>query len=116
MYQNLPYYQYNPNNCYQPQMVQQPQMGLRGRPVTSFEEARAAQIDLDGSVALFPDLANNKIYTKQINMDGTATLKVFSLVQTPEPATQEYVTREEFAKVINQLRGVHSNPKPTTNF
>lgn len=116
MYQNLPYYQYNSNNCYQPQMVQQPQMGLKGRPVTSFEEARAAQIDLDGSVALFPDLANKKIYTKQINMDGTATLKVFSLVDTPEPAPQEYVTKEEFEKVINQLRSIYNNPKTITNF
>lgn len=34
-------------------------------------------IDFDGSVFYFPDLANNKIYTKQINMDGTSSLYVY---------------------------------------
>ena len=52
-------------------------MGLKGRPVSSLEEARATIIDFDGSIFIFPDLANNKIYTKQINMDGTASLKVY---------------------------------------
>lgn len=44
----------------------------RVRPVSSIDEVRAASIDFDGSVFYFPDLANKKIYTKQINMDGTA--------------------------------------------
>lgn len=52
----------------------QPQMGIKGRPVSSIEEARAISIDFDGSVFYFPDLANRRIYTKQINMDGTASL------------------------------------------
>ena len=47
---------------YQPQYPQ----GLKGRPVSSLEEARASSIDFDGSVFLFPDMANKKIYTKQI--------------------------------------------------
>lgn len=46
-------------------------MGIKGRPVSSIEEARAISIDFDGSVFYFPDLANRRIYTKQINMDGT---------------------------------------------
>jgi hypothetical protein len=49
-----------------------PQISLKGRPVASIEEARASIIDFDGSVFYFPDLANKCIYTKQINMDGTA--------------------------------------------
>lgn len=56
---------------------------LKGRPVTSLEEARAAQIDFDGSVFFFPDIANGKIYTKQINLDGTATLKEYKTEAIP---------------------------------
>jgi hypothetical protein len=37
---------------------------IKGRPVVSIDEARASQIDLDGSLYVFPDLNNKKIYTK----------------------------------------------------
>ena len=57
----------------------QPQTGLKGRLVSSLEEARATSIDFDGSVFYFPDFANKRIYTKQINADGTATLNVYEL-------------------------------------
>ena len=72
---------------------------IKGRPVVSIDEARASQIDLDGSLYVFPDLGNKKIYTKQINIDGTATFNVFTL--TPETAPVEentlqmYVTKDE---------------------
>lgn len=56
---------------------------LKGRLVSSFEEAKAAGIDFDGSIFYFPDLANRRIYTKQINMDGTATLNVYELRELP---------------------------------
>jgi hypothetical protein len=48
-----------------------PSAYLKGRLVSSFEEARAAQVDLDGSLFVFPDIGNKKIYTKKINLDGT---------------------------------------------
>jgi hypothetical protein len=78
------YYGYNPQRA---QMIPQEQPVvqnyalnyIKGRPVVSIDEARAAQIDLDGSLYVFPDLGNKKIYTKQINMDGTATFNVFEL-------------------------------------
>ena len=57
--------------------------GLKGRPVSSFEEARASMVDFDGSVFYFPDLANRRIYTKQINMDGTALINVYELKEIP---------------------------------
>jgi len=41
---------------------------------------KASAIDFDGSIFYFPDLANQKIYTKQINMDGTATLNVYEII------------------------------------
>ena len=54
---------------------------LKCRPVSSKEEARAFQIDLDGSLWVFTDIANEKIYTKQINNDGTAAFKTYALTQ-----------------------------------
>ena len=70
---------YNPYQTMAPQpryQFQDPNF-LKGRPVTSIDEVRATPIDFDGSIFYFPDLTNNRIYTKQINMDGTPSFKVF---------------------------------------
>ena len=84
-------------------LIQQPI--LKGRPVSSLEEARATTIDFDGSVFFFPDLANKRIYTKQINIDGTATLNMYELQKLPTaPTESNYVTREEFEAVLQELR------------
>ena len=105
-YMQQPQYQVN-RPIYQP-MMQQPYMGIKGRPVASIEEARASIIDFDGSIFYFPDLANKRIYTKQINMDGTALLNMYELkeipIETSPINTQEYITREEFEAVIQSLR------------
>ena len=70
--------------------------GLKGRPVSSVEEARVAQIDLDGSMFFFPDFGNNKIYTKRINPDGTAAFGIYSLETPAAPSpTPEYATKAE---------------------
>lgn len=120
MYNNgVNYYQ---PNATQQQMFRQPNttafpptlQGLKGRPVASLEEVRAASIDFDGSVFFFPDLANNRIYTKQIMMDGTASLKVFELVQIPMEKSMvenDFITREEFNNVINTLKGLIVAPQ-----
>ena len=81
----------------------------RIRPVSSIEEVRAASIDFDGSVFYFSDLANKRIYTKQINLDGTAQLNMYELKETPimeQPIvdTSKFVTRGEFDEVINRLK------------
>lgn len=113
MYQN--YY----NNGYYPQQPRfqpQPQIpnnfGLKGRPVSSFDEVRAAGIDFDGSIFYFPDIANKRIYTKQINIDGTAIFNIYELTQIPtntapkEDTTinNNYITRQEFENTINQIQ------------
>ena len=41
----------------------------------------AFQIDLDGSLWVFPNIANGKIYTKQINNDGTASFGTYVYVE-----------------------------------
>ena len=89
--------------------------GIKGRPVSSFEEARASMVDFDGSVFYFPDLANRRIYTKQINMDGTALINVYEMKEMPiqqeTPPTidlQNFVTKDELNAAINQLREAFS--------
>ena len=83
-----------------------PQMNyIKGRPVVSIDEARASSIDLDGSLYVFPDLGNKKIYTKQINMDGTASFNVFELVVQQEPAREAvYVTKDELDKILTAFK------------
>ena len=80
--------QYNVNQYGTQYPMQQPQQApqyIKGRPVSSFDEAKAIAIDWDGSIFVFTDVANKKIYTKQIMLDGTAELKTYVLAE-PEPA------------------------------
>ena len=131
MYQNYNYY---PQQMQQTQQILQqpyyqmpsylrqapPQVGLKGRLVSSLEEARATSIDFDGSVFYFPDLANKRIYTKQINIDGTASLYVYELREMPvvkeesviAPSVEKFVTREEFERVLQQLALLQKPTEP----
>lgn len=100
-------------------MVEQPQpqqVGIKGRPVSSIEEVRATSIDFDGSVFFFPDIANKRIYTKQINLDGTSTLNVYELKNIPieQPAINpsQYVTREEFEATLSQFKQLLTQQVP----
>lgn len=116
-------------NYYSQQPIQSPylrpqqpqQLGLKGRPVSSIDEVRASGIDFDGSIFYFPDIANKRIYTKQINIDGTAILNMYELKEMPTPVADNnlYVTRQEFNEVIAQLKAMvpreeipASNPEP----
>ena len=105
----------------QQQMVRPayPSSGLysnRIRPVSSLEEARASVIDFDGSVFYFPDAANKRIYTKQINLDGTSLLNMYVLQEiptTPQPDT--YVSKDEFQQTISLLLGEINKMKGEQN-
>ena len=114
---------YYPNNAagvgYMPpqssmQNPQPQQIGLKGRPVSSLEEVRAAQLDFDGSLFIFPALAHNRIYTKQISMDGNASLNMYELTQIPsqQPIDNNiFVTREEFNAAIDQIKQAFAQPE-----
>lgn len=98
------------NGMFQPnmQMQQQQQNVIKGRPVSGIEEARAAMIDLDGSLFVFTDIANKKIYTKQIQLDGSAEVKTYRLVEQPiqentETEQGDYVLRSEFEKALGNM-------------
>ena len=124
MYSNYNYYpqQQQQQPVYQQPIYRQaqPVIGLKGRPVSSLEEVRATSIDFDGSVFYFPDLANKRIYTKQINMDGTATLYMYELRDLPTerenggfvPSVEKFVTREEFEQVLEKLALLQKPTEP----
>ena len=92
------------------------------RPVSSIEEVRACPIDFDGSIFYFTDVANRRIYTKQINMDGTAAFNVFELApQAPQSTEGQvvYVTKTEldeilaeFKKSLTQIKDLESGSAP----
>lgn len=103
---------FKPNTMYQPQQTYYQQSvrmqpGLKGYPVSSLEEARAAVVDFDGSIFIFPDVVNKRIYTKQINIDGTATLNMYELTALPVPVTEiAYVTKDDFNSAIGELKNM----------
>ena len=129
MYSNYNYYPQQPQTqqvsqqqpLYQvPSYMRQapPQTALKGRLVSSVDEVRATPIDFDGSIFYFPDIANKRIYTKQINIDGTATLYMYELRELPVeedkssfvPSVEKFVTREEFERVLAELRQKPTEP------
>nr|DAX35067.1 MAG TPA: hypothetical protein [Bacteriophage sp.] len=93
-------------NVMQSQQQQNIQM-LKGRPVSSYDEAKAAMIDLDGSMFVFTDIANKRIYTKQIMLDGSAELKVYTLQEQnikEQKQDSNYVLQTDFEEAINILK------------
>lgn len=99
------YYQQQPA-----QRIMPGPQGLKGRPVSSVDEVKATPVDFDGSIFYFPNLANNKIFTKQVNLDGTSLIRVYELVETPIQLTSQpfidenkLVTKEEFSTTIQEL-------------
>lgn len=75
--QQNPYLQQNPQSNVQ-QNAQNQQIVLKGKPVSGIDEARATQIDFDGSLHVFTDMGNNKIYTKQLATNGIVTFKIYA--------------------------------------
>ena len=79
---------------------------LKCRPVASKEQAKAAQIDLDGSLWVFPNIANGKIYTKQISNNGSAVFNTYTYTEEKEQMAVDkdnFVTKEQFNKVIQSI-------------
>lgn len=120
MYPNYNYFPQNQQQIKPPN--QQPIMYLKGRPVSSIEEVKAIPIDFDGSIFYFPDMANKRIYTKQINLDGTAAIYTYEFtVPTPRPVEGQpaidltaYVTKEELNTILEQIKEmIPATPPPS---
>lgn len=104
--------------------VMPPQNGINGRIVTSIEEARAAQIPLDGTAVYFPAPAENKIYVKYIGLDGMPVFNVYQIAnEVKQPvyaeagalqALQQRVAQLE-SMVKGEVQNVQSNADNTAN-
>ena len=65
---------------------------------------------MEGSLHIFTDIGNKKIYTKQINLDGTATLNVYSLDNNAQQQSNlNLITREEFNTEMAKIQTVLNN-------
>ena len=99
-----------------------PPAGLKGRPVTSIEEARAAQIDLDGSSTFFPCPAEGKIYEKFLGLDGLPIFRVYQIMRPQEQKQPVYAERsyvDNLMKRVDNLEkalgGVQHDEPDATN-
>jgi hypothetical protein len=108
-----------PNYMNQMPMIQTPTQTLKGRPVTSIDEAKAAQIDFDGSLHVFPDVANGNIYTKQLGMDGLPIFTIYrrdtsaqdtkSGSSETKNAESQYVLRSDFEELKDKFQKLENS-------
>lgn len=101
--QQVGYSGYRPTPQYPPQWIPNNTLSQQIRPVSSIDEVKACPIDFDGSVFYFTDVANKRIYTKQINLDGTVSINVYELKTDQITNSSQYVTRQEFEETITKL-------------
>lgn len=102
-----PGFERNQYNAYmQPSSVQAGpvQKFIKGRPVTCFEEAQGCAIDWDGSLHVFPDLANKRIYTKQVMPDGSCPIKYYVEQQLPQTTPSQVNEQPVSNKIIEELQ------------
>lgn len=114
MFQNNPYYQQPQRGTYLPQQyqplyqqpVQQPMMQdgmVQARFVSGREEAVAANV-IPGSLCLFIDRANHKIYTKLIDpQTGMPDFKDFGEIQPEQPPQMQYVTVDDLVALEQRI-------------
>lgn len=118
MQQRLNYLQQQQQQTYQqPQMFPTQMSGtyLKGRIVTGMDEAKAAQIDLDGTSTFFPCPAEGKIYEKLIGLDGLPIFRVYQINNSqkqPAYAEQNIVDRlvERVDRLEKQIGGMNHEP------
>lgn len=95
-----------------------PMYGIKGRPVTNIEEARAAQIDFDGSTSYFPCPAERKIFAKGLDLNGNPVFEVYQLVNgnVQQPAYVESSAFMALQQRVEQLeaalKGANNNVQP----
>lgn len=102
------YYQQQPSSVSpinpRPNIIPPQFGGLKGHPVSSLEEVKASLIDFDGSIFYFPDIANKRIYTKTVGMDGVALLNMYELKPIPSiPEEGDFITRAEFDQALARI-------------
>lgn len=113
-----PGYGYNPQQTYFPQQqyaqqqMQPQQPAFACHPVTSREEAVAAQTDYFSAGLVMPDLGRGMIYLKRFNpQTGASDFYEFKLMMPEETPKVEYVTREEFEKFRDEFKSKKASVK-----
>lgn len=105
------------------QQMQQPmpysqvpmQMPMQGRLVASIEEAKVAQVPVDGSCIYFPCPSEQKIFVKSMDLNGNAIFETYALVRDTETkpcyaeasALEALTTRVQ--ELENKLKGAAEN-------
>ena len=111
-------YNYPTNNFTKPPSYITPPPMLKGHPVSSLEEVKATSIDFDGSIFYFPDIANKRIYTKTVDINGIASLNMYELTPLPQDNntinTGDFITRQEFEAAIVELTKQMQNTTPSS--
>ena len=106
---------------YPQQQIQIPVNNIvKGRVVTGIEEARAAQVDLDGTPSYFPSLCEGKIYVKYIGMDGLPVFQTFIVEQQkpqmPGISLESLAQRvQNIENAIQNMNGGAVNVQPNGN-
>ena len=104
MQQRLNYLQQQQQQMYQPTMQQPMPMALKGRIVTGMDEAKAAQIDLDGTSTFFPCPAEGKIYEKLIGLDGLPIFRIYEINNSQkQPAYAEQNIVDRLVERVDRL-------------
>lgn len=62
------------NNGYNNRFNNQNYSVINGKNVNSIDEVKSDIIPLDGTVSVYPDILNGKIYTKQLNLENGMTV------------------------------------------
>ena len=101
------YPQTYPQRYPQQQMQMPVNNSVKGRVVTGIEEARAAQVDLDGTPSYFPSLGEGKIYVKYIGMDGLPVFQTF-IVEQPKPQMPG-ISLESLAQRVQNIENAIQN-------
>lgn len=117
MQQRLNYLQQQ-QQMYQPayqQSMQQAPVQLKGRIVTSIDEAKAAQVDLDGSSTYFPAPAEGKVYEKLIGMDGLPVFRVYTLQESGEQKQPVYADNNVVIALQRRIEKIEEQIGGMTN-
>lgn len=88
--------------------MQQSQQIARLSYVTCIDEAKAAQIPLDGSITVFVNVQNGEIYTKQLDNNGLADLKLYRRIQNVAQQNVQYVPVQDFNALIEKVKMLES--------
>ena len=124
---NYPYYnpyQFGAQNTQQPRFEQMapnppqmqnapvPQMAQQGggfitRPVTSREEAVAAQVDFLAAGTLMPDLSHGMVYLKRFNQNtGASDFFTFVLDQPKTDPEPQWATKEDVESLRAEIEAL----------